>query len=251
MISAHPVIIHVPHASRLIPIECRESLLLDERALELELLKLTDAYTNLIFPPNLYHVVEAPVSRLVVDVERFRDDKSEDMTRVGMGAVYECGYAGAWIRFSDPEVREQLLRSYYDPHHEALAFITKNLLSRHGRVLIIDLHSFPRKPLPYESNQEALRPEVCLGTDPFHTPRTLYKACRTFLEGRGFVVEENTPFSGTMVPISFYQVERNVESIMVEMRRDLIMDEDSGELLATASHLFDSVREMVVAVSKA
>jgi hypothetical protein len=46
-------------------------------------------------------------------------------------------------------------------------------LEEHGKVVIVDLHSFPTLPLPYGLDPSALRPGVCIGTDPFHTPDEL------------------------------------------------------------------------------
>ena len=38
----------------------------------------------------------------------------------------------------------------------------------------------------------------------------------------------NRPFAGSLVPMRYYQTNRNVWSIMVEVRRDLYMDERTG-----------------------
>ncbi|NBB90740.1 MAG: hypothetical protein GVY23_05990 [Spirochaetes bacterium] len=42
----------------------------------------------------------------------------------------------------------------------------------------------------------------------------------------------NQPFSGSLVPGRFYGVDRRVTSIMIEVRRDLYMDERTGERTA-------------------
>jgi len=47
-----------------------------------------------------------------------------------------------------------------------------------NKVLIIDCHSFPKSPLPYELNQEKSRPEICIGTDNFHTSKKLKNSFR-------------------------------------------------------------------------
>ena len=48
-----------------------------------------------------------------------------------------------------------------------------NTKSKNNKVLIIDCHSFPKYPLPYELNQQTDRPEICIGTDSFHTSEKL------------------------------------------------------------------------------
>ena len=80
-------VIHVPHASTHIPKDIRGDILLDDRALEAELLHMTDRYTDEMAQAiadaparPAVEVVRAPVSRLVCDVERFRDDAAEPMS---------------------------------------------------------------------------------------------------------------------------------------------------------------------------
>ena len=41
-------------------------------------------------------------------------------------------------------------------------------------------------------------------------------------------VEVNRPFSGTLVPARYLGMDPRVQSLMVEVRRDLFMDEATG-----------------------
>jgi N-formylglutamate deformylase len=88
-----PVILHVPHASSTIPAYIRAGIVLDDAALAAELATMTDAHTDRIALAAAARVTPRPwlfvnrLSRLVVDPERFPDDR-EEMRAVGMGAVY-------------------------------------------------------------------------------------------------------------------------------------------------------------------
>jgi N-formylglutamate deformylase len=73
-------------------------------------------------------------------------------------------------------------------------------LERFDSCLIIDLHSYPSAVQPYELHKSAARPDVRLGTDPFHTPAWLIERIRGFYKGSGMTVVENEPFGGTFVP---------------------------------------------------
>ena len=55
--------------------------------------------------------------------------------------------------------------------------------------LIIDGHSFPALPLPYELNQRAFRPDFCIGTDDFHTPEELVATVESELERVRILIE--------------------------------------------------------------
>ena len=102
-----------------------------------------------------------PVSRLVVDPERFEHDEQEPMARLGMGVVYERGSGQAPLRraLSAGEQRG-LIDDYYRPHHRALSHLTEKIIAGHGQCLILDGHSFPLLPLPYEADQPSVRPEI-------------------------------------------------------------------------------------------
>jgi N-formylglutamate amidohydrolase len=200
-----PAVVHIPHAATAIPQDVRRTLLLSDGDLETELLRLTDRYTDEIFAlPTTYAVlVVFPVSRLVVDPERFVEDEQEPMAAKGMGVVYS--------RTSDQRrLREDLLLStrtelvaqYYFPHHDGLSEAVSTCLEAHGKCLLIDGHSFASKPLPHEPDQAPNRCDICIGTDAFHTPSWLSELAVRLAREQGFDVGINRPFSGTLVRYS-------------------------------------------------
>ncbi len=232
--AAPTVVVHVPHASLVVPEDVAATLLLTPEELAHEFLVMTDRYTEELFalPSNLATTVAFPVSRLVVDPERFSDDAHEPMARKGMGVIYTRTASGRPLRHavSDDE-RRHLLARFYEPHHLALTAAVETALAAHETCLLIDGHSFPAHPLPYEDDQDPDRPDICVGTDASHTPRWLRDlAVRVFGE-LGWRVAVDRPFAGALVPARFYRSDLRVGAIMVEVRRDLYMDERSGARL--------------------
>lgn len=215
------ILLHIPHASTSIPKEERSRFCLPD--LNDELLKMTDRYCEELFTG--YDAVVFPVSRLVCDPERFRDDAQESMSRIGMGAVYTKTSSGEPLRRLTAAEREGLLRRHYDPHHRRLTAAVEAKLQTHGRCLIVDGHSFHPAPLPYEPDQEPDRPDFCIGTDPYHTPGQLAEEAMTFLKRQGFSVFRNSPYGGSLVPLKYYWRDQRVCSIMIEINRKLYMDE--------------------------
>jgi len=271
------VIMHIPHSSAEVPADVRAQFLLEDDDLARELRLMTDWHTDKLFalPPAEAVTVRFPVSRLVVDPERFEDPEAERMEAVGMGAVYTKTSQRLPLRDEAEAAREReaLLARYYRPHHAALEAATAAALAAHGCCLIIDCHSFPSRPLPYEFKVSAdrwkviHRPAVCIGTDatlpphaPFahagmHTPPWLRERAAEVLgemlsrwtgggapdpaiaphepapEGAGGAVAGiafDRPFAGTMVPLPYLGNDRRVLSVMIELRRDLYMDEETG-----------------------
>lgn len=192
--SDSPVVLHVPHDAVEIPADVRDPFLLDEAELMDELRRMTDHFTLALFcggkhpaagalsdgissMENSPVVVRAPVSRLVVDVERFADDAVEPMAAIGMGVIYRT-------TSSLLPLRRELLPGERE----------------------IDCHSFPSMALPYERGKcAAIRPDICIGTDDFHTGELLAQAFVEAFADAGWSVELNRPFAGALVPASRYR----------------------------------------------
>lgn len=240
-------IFHVPHASRSIPRGIRESLDLSDADLDREFSALTDAGADSLFLPCRMpgdRDAVFPWSRLVVDVERFRDDRDEVMAGRGMGAVYVSTHDGKSLRGADVN-REELLACYYDPHHARLEAAARESLADHGTAFILDCHTFPSRPLPCDQDQAPDRPDVCLGTDPIHTPEWARDALAFAFRRAGLRVTENRPYAGTMVPLAYLGRDARVLSVMVEVRRGLFRDEETGIPKSEARELERAVREAV------
>jgi N-formylglutamate amidohydrolase len=240
---------HVPHASRVLPPAERSRLRLDDAALEAELLRLTDAHTDRLFGwiPGLGGALLVNrTSRLVVDPERFAEDEREPMSRVGQGAVYTRTTDGRPLREVDDAERQRLLAAWFEPYHAALTALVESTLGRFGRCLILDGHSFASVPLPSEADQDPDRPDICIGTDPIHTPPVLVAALRDGLAAAGFRVAVDRPFAGTLVPLRWYGTDPRVQSVMIEVRRDRYLDEATGVPLpaldGVAGRLRDAAR---------
>lgn len=224
-------IFHIPHSSFVIPENYLSDFSLSAEKLESEKIKMTDSYTDELFIDCVTDHDEQiifPVSRLLVDVERFSEDGKEPMAEIGMGMLYRSCHDLSELRSSNA-FGEELRKTYYDHHHEAFTDLVDKQLKSAGEALIIDCHSFPTKPWPYERNQTGNRPEICIGTDDFHTPSEIEVALTSAFRRQGFEVDLDTPFAGSIVPLKHYQKDERVKSIMIEIRRDLYMDESTGE----------------------
>jgi N-formylglutamate deformylase len=208
------VILHVPHSSTFVPNDCQ--FLLSASSLAMEIEKLTDHHTHKLFDCDGASKLVFPVSRLVVDPERFIDDPMES---VGMGVVYTHTTDGDPLRAISEMDRLTLIDTYYHPHHNKLTHMVDDCLKQHGQCLIIDCHSFPAQPLPYECDLN--RPDICIGTDSYHTSTELKDCLLKVFEASGNRVAIDSPFSGTIVPLKHYHKDKKVASVMIEVNRSL------------------------------
>lgn len=239
------VVLHVPHSARAIPSDVREQLLLTDGELDVELDEMTDSRTEILAAMAATTSKSHPwifrntLSRLVIDPERFPDER-EPMNAVGMGAVYLKTSTGASLRDIDSGRDQRLIEQYFTPYATALDSLIGELLSAHGCVTIIDVHSYRMREHANSINRGQRRPPICIGVDPFHTPQWL---CELAISAFSPIGEHviNEPYSGTYVPLSFYGVDPRVTSVMMENREDSIFDDKIVGAAHSLSSLIDGI----------
>jgi N-formylglutamate amidohydrolase len=213
---------------------------------------MTDWFTEELFDlPGATRIV-FPVSRLVVDPERFLDDAQEVMAAVGMGVIYTRTSQGVPLR-PEPSAQErsELLDRYYHPHHQELSEAVDHAVNDLGYCLVLDCHSFPSTPLPYEPDQGLDRPDICLGTDSFHTPNRLIELAVVAFQDLGLTVAIDRPFAGALVPMKHFQKDARVHALMVELNRRLYLDETTGARTSSFNSLQSTVLDALKVIEAA
>jgi len=243
-----PIICNIPHSSISIPPEYRKDFLISDAELKIEVLILADLYADQLFKPLLKYCggIIAKFSRVVTDVERFEDDKKEIMSKVGMGVLYVKSEKGKIIRKISRAQRSRYLNALYRPYFDQFNQLIENCLKKFGKCLILDCHSFPSRPGLYELDQRKDRPDICLGTDSFHTPLKLAKCLTANFNKSNFTVKKNSPFQGTMVPNKYYKISSNVHSLMIEINKKLYLDEKNFKKKAGFNRLSNKICKIIL-----
>ena len=213
------MILHIPHAST-------NTLNLDLADKKQELLRLTDHYTDELYTHKNATPIIFGVSRLICDVERFKDDALESMSKFGMGVCYTKTTDGNLLRNVSKYERDYLVKTYYVTHHQKLSDAVDEELNNFNHSLIVDCHSFPEDTSYFHSDHGRRRPDICLGTDSLHTPRKLLELVKVYFLSKGYEVSVDAPYGGTMVPFKHYKKDARVNSIMIELNRRLYMDRE-------------------------
>lgn len=241
------ILIHIPHSSYLIPEEYKKLFFLKGGNLKQEQIKMTDSYTDELF--NLRGIKQHifPISRLICDVERFRNEEDEEMTKQGMWVCYTNTSDCKPLKKVDSRHKQEILKIYYDKHHSAFETQVEEILHEYKQCLIIDAHSFSSTPLPYELHTHEFRPDICIGTDDYHTHRNIVEYFYKAFSELEYKVGINNPFCGTIVPLKYYQKNNNVYSIMLEINRSLYMNERTGE---KSKNFFRVKRDIIKVISK-
>jgi len=214
------MILHIPHSSTQLP----DYFVVNEGvSLEKEFQRMTDWHTDELFEYDKAKKLVFPYSRLYCDVERFRDDSKEVMVQKGMGVCYTASSFGIKLREVSEEEKKLIKSTHYDRYHEQFETLVEEELTENSSALIVDCHSFSNEVLPHE--ESILRPDICIGTDEFHTPVDLISTVSDIFKEAGLSVDVNQPFAGTIVPLKFYGKDKRVKSIMIEVNRKLYLNE--------------------------
>lgn len=238
-----PVLVHIPHASTAISKADFRDFLPSEGEMRHEMIRLTDWHTDELFGGNWapQNVVQFQHSRLVVDVERFASDDEEPCAKVGMGATYVKTTRGEPLRRLSASRREELIKKYYDPHHQIFNAKVNQIFKRFNRCVIIDGHSYPTEPLPTQTNYMST-PEIGIGTDDLFTSPQLIELTQNYFKSHGLSVGLNKPFRGTIIPSQIYKSKDfRVQSVMIEVRRDLYINENTTE----KNNQFETIRKLI------
>jgi N-formylglutamate amidohydrolase len=221
------LVLHIPHSSTEIPL--LDGYVSSHDEIQQEIIKLTDWYTDDLFDSQVDDRIVTPFSRIFCDVERFADDELEVMSKFGMGVLYEKFDNGNLLRIVSPELKKEVLKNYYWIHHELLSKAVKTSLEQTKSCLILDCHSFPSSPLTRAIIQDEIRPDFNIGTDSYHTPKNIIDESINFFETNGYTLGVDTPYSGSIVPMEYYQKDPRVASIMLEVNRGLYLKENTNE----------------------
>jgi len=243
------LILHIPHSSTVIPF--KDGYCVSDETLNQEILKLTDWYTDDLFENKIDISIKAPFSRIFCDTERFSDDSQEVMAQYGMGVLYEKTDSGDALRIINPEIRKIILDNYYWKHHNGFTHSVEQQLQQFGEVTIVDCHSFPSKPLKRALDQSNNRPDFNIGTDKFHTPQKLIDASIQYFKEKGYSLGVDRPYTGSIVPLNYYQKDKNVQSIMLEINRGIYLKEPTNdkksqypEIKLVVQEFLDLIRSM-------
>jgi N-formylglutamate amidohydrolase len=144
-----PIAAHIPHAGTEIPDAVRNQFLPYPGELWREVAMVTDWYTDELFGIPGIAVSQTPISRVVVDLERYTNDDIEDKAVFGQGVIYTHNTLGEQIRrkLSNRE-RSLLLDNYYRPWHLNLELNVEQQLARWGTACCWTATVFLTNPSP-------------------------------------------------------------------------------------------------------
>ena len=223
------VIKHIPHASLKFPkeyCEDRNLKLMFGLDYKIQNCKLCDLLVDDLFSDIEGVEVKAEYTRLYCDVERYKDDDKEPMSKYGQGYIYTKNIFNGekYLRkftFNGNNLYEGI-EAYYDAHHKRLTDETRKILKSGKKVLLLDLHSYSDE-LATIIGKEGPFPDVCIGLNEHYDEKVLNLIIKE-IEERGLSYQINHPYSGLIIPNGLTKEEvDNICSIMIEVNKKIYL----------------------------
>lgn len=236
------IIVHIPHSSLKLPDIFYDKVTLSKEEILNENKKLCDIYVDKFIEKGNYTIVKFDYSRLFCDVEKFKDDNKEVMSKVGMGCVYTHTSQGQKFINYDAKYKKTVLDKYYDSHHNKIDKLVSKILKKEAKCLILDLHSFSEEQA---NNTLGLynTPDICIGIDEEFKDEKLKQITYTHFKRKGYDVKVNFPYQGTFVPnIAYINKDKRVKSIMIELNKRLYLNDNYDEI---NSKKFDKLKSVI------
>lgn len=218
-------LIHLPHCGTEIPEEFIGDYLLSKDELTKNIYQYCDLYTDEIFD-NLFQKfdgIKSSYSRLFFDPERFGNDKQESMQ-----VKYKLGWFYENAILSKKPLRtiehKNIIRKYFDNHHQELNKKTAQKLAVYDKCTVIDCHSFSNERYWF-LDSEIYLPDICIGYEEKHVDIELVNIIKD--EFQGYDIGINVPYSGSLVPTNYWRKDFRVKSVMLEINKKLYLESDN------------------------
>ena len=86
------LVLHIPHSSLKLPHGFYKKCITDKEIINQFNKNITDLYTDELFENKRHRFIKAKYSKIYCDVEKFKDDSKEFMSRYGQGVIYTHTY---------------------------------------------------------------------------------------------------------------------------------------------------------------
>lgn len=225
------VVIAIPHAGRHYP----DWLLEAARVPQDVLARLEDRHVDMLavgLAERGHVVIAAPYARALIDLNRAEHEWDASAVaggsprypvparvRSGLGLLPTrlSGVGELWRTRTPHAALEARLATYYRPYHGAIAAALAAAKARHGRAILIDLHSMPQ--------QAGGIPHLVVGDRHGATaPLQLVDAMLAAGEGHGLIVNRNAPYAGAHSILHHAAPKRGVHAVQIEFDRTLYVD---------------------------
>jgi len=207
--------------------------------------QLEDMYVNeLIKGFNNYGstLLLSKISRAVIDLNRDKKEIDSNLIKdLPNGEFLNTNYVksgiGLFPRFSADRQKLYLkdfswseaklrIKKYYTPWHSQISSLINELSSAFNFCLLLDYHSMPSdsQSILEKRNQIIIGNDYGKSCDPEIT-----NFIKDLFLSKGYSVGINKPFAGGYITKNYYNLVNNINTLQIEISRDLYMNEKNFE----------------------
>ncbi|MCE2829418.1 MAG: N-formylglutamate amidohydrolase [Sphingomonadales bacterium] len=250
-----PVLLSVPHAGRIYPLDLTGNLRLDPA----QLVRLEDRYADRLAATAIkagLPTLVAHYARAWIDLNRDSRDVDPAMVeggfanslgsakmRGGLGLIPRrlMQYGDIWKRQLRREDIDHRIGSYHAPYHDLLEQLLSQIVARHGVAILVDLHSMP--PLGAEGE---MQPQIVIGDRFGQSAASVYsELLAARLNHLGVRVALNHPYPGDYILRRHGAQKRNIHALQIEVDRRLYLDADLREPSADIGDVAAMIAELL------
>ncbi len=230
----HCFLLTVDHAGKSIPKELNNLGLNNEEAIEILQSHRcydigTENLTRTLSARQEIPAIMTHYSRLVVDVNRHRDDPT------CIRPIYDC--RPIWGNYPlDEATRTQRIADYYMPFHHGIAGYIRHYAQMKKPLFLISIHSFT----PQLENAPKRKEDIAI---LYHQSQPFMDKALQYLGKDGLIVGDNQPYSSKGVfgyTLALHGTCNHIPAITIEYRQDYLQDEEKMDyFIALTEGLLD------------
>ena len=195
------ILLHMPHVSLKLPKSFYKGLLIDKNLVNKYNLIMSDVGIDTLFKDVKAYRIKAKYSRLFCDIEKFKNDELEVMSKYGQGVIYTHTFDGLNFHTHDEKYKKMVMK-YYDNYHKRLDNLVKRLLKNGETLLILDCHSYSDKLADQFENGDY--PDICIGIEEDCYDGEILDKIINKIKELGYTYKINYPYKGSIIPNVIY-----------------------------------------------
>lgn len=197
----------------------------------------TDWFLPELVDSNSYTIIQATVSRYIVDVNRFKMTQKHSIQPI-IPRTDEEGVP-LFKNFPSKQKQRQWIQDYYEPYYRKIQELLTQKLSIHQQVFLLDLHSYDDSLFPSHEMILGSRKQTSISKDSLQRIEALFQE-------QNLPTRLDTPFSGGSIVATFGRQKR-VQALQIEIPYSFYLNGNKpddikfNKLQKKLHHIFDQL----------
>lgn len=253
-----PLFVSVPHSGEEVPEEAKWLLSKKTEVFLCDVDRFVDQLYLPVIRENQIPSIYSSCHRYALDLNRLATDISEKTVKAIQGNIStRSGLASGlyWTKTTKGDVllpnaldwldHKSLLDKVYHPFHNTITSYQNTFLNTFGVVYHLDLHSMPSYGTTAHRDNGSKRPEVVISDLDGKSSSSFFVDLVKNAFSKEFNLSYNWPYKGGGVTHKHSCPEKQCNTLQIEIRRDLYMNEVSKDLLPSHAQVQEKLQKCI------